>query len=287
MALSETLGEKELAVVQDTAEGLAIDLLASGELRYSRVTPMPANHDLLESEITRSFQAVGLPCSAVLAAGGLAYPEAEKKSTSPTLEARSGAALDRIGIDLETREERERRSKSAQSKRTRFAVLMCAAAALLALLVFVEWTEAAEEARIASAKWSMTLRKLRDQEKKLADEVTRLRSTEATLMRAFNPAQTPSDVLGAISNKTPQGVWLTGATFERGKIMYVRGTATNSESVATFLQSLTTEPRLRDVKLVFANNGEIDKVPVVQFSVQAFPVGNLPLVDPKKKGARK
>jgi Tfp pilus assembly protein PilN len=286
MALAETLGEHDLAVVQDTSEGLAIDLLAGGELRYSRVTPMPANHGLLESEIARSFQAVGLARFSVLAAGGFAYPDAEKKDPTPTLEALASAPLDRIGVHLETREERDRHARSAQMKRTRIAVLMCAAATLLALLVFVEWQEAAEKNRIANGKWALTLKKLREREKKLSDEVVKLRATESTLLRAFNPAQTPAEVLTTLSNRTPQGLWLTGVTFDRGKIMYLRGTASNSAAVTQFLQSLTTEPRLRDVKLVFANNGEIDKVPVVQFSIQAFPIGNLPLLDPKKKGAR-
>jgi Tfp pilus assembly protein PilN len=287
MALAESIGQRDIAVVQDTAEGLAIDLLAGGELRYSRVTPMPANNDLLESEITRSFQAVALPCTPVLAAGGFAYPEAEVKNPMPTLQALASAPLDRIGIKLETREERERRAKSIQAKRTRFAILLCAAAALLAFLVFVEWTEAAEQNRVATAKWNLALKKRRDLEKKLAKEVEALRSTESTLRRAFSPAQTPADVLATLSNRTPQGLWLTGVTFERGKVLYVRGTASNGGAVTAYYQSLTKEPRLRDVKLIFANNGEIDKVPVVQFSIQAFPVGNLPLVDAKKKGAKK
>ena len=104
-----------------------------------------------------------------------------------------------------------------------------------------------------------------------------------SIKRAFEPAQKASDVMTLIANQSPKGLWLTGITFERGKTTFVRGTSKDSAGVSDYLQALTTEERLRDVKLVFANNGDIDKTPVVQFSIQGFAVGNLPLVDAKKK----
>jgi Tfp pilus assembly protein PilN len=287
MLLGETLGYKDLAVVQDWSEGLAIDLLAGGELRYSRVAAMPANADLLESEITRSFQAVGLPCAPTLAAGGIAMADAEYRSPSPTLELLVGSALDRLGINIETRETREKRERARSANRNRLALLLCAAAALLALLVFLDWSDASEAVRQSEAKWKRGLSGKRTDAQRIESEVAKLRATEDTLNRAFYPAQSISDILTTVSNHAPTGVWLTGVTLERGKLMYLRGTSTNSEAVANFLQALNAEIRLRDVKLVFANNGEIDKRPVVQFAIQAFPVGNLPLIDPKKKAARK
>lgn len=287
MILADTMGHKDAAVVQQTREGLAIDLLAGGEVRYSRVAPMPANKALIESEITRSFQAVGLPCAPTIAAGGFPYPEAEFSTTATTLETLATRSMDKLGINLETREVREKRGKARHNNRTRLAVLMCASAALLALLVAVEWSDEAEKVRVGNQRWANTLRKTRDKLKKEETEVGKLAATNDTLKRAFSPAQTPNDVLTVISNHAPKDVWLTGLNMERGKIMYVRGTASTNAAVYTFLQALTAESRLRDVKLVFANNGEIEKTPVVQFSIQAFPVGNLPLVDPKKKGAKK
>jgi hypothetical protein len=83
-------------------------------------------------------------------------------------------------------------------------------------------------------------------------------------------------------------VWLTGFTAERGKPFTARGIAKTGDGVVQYLQALTLEQRLRDVKLVAsANNAKIDETPVVQFSISAFPIGNLTLADPEaKKSAR-
>jgi len=65
----------------------------------------------------------------------------------------------------------------------------------------------------------------------------------------------------------------------------VRGSARNSADVKQFLNNLEQQSRLRDVKLAFANTGKIEDTPVVQFSITAFPVGNLPLAQPERKRA--
>lgn len=287
MVLAESLSHPDGAVIQKTAEGLTIDLIAGGELRYSRITPFPSDPGLIDSEISRSFAAVGLACAPTIAAGGIVYPEAETVSATPTLEALTSIPLDRLGINLETAEVRAKRASAAQTKRVRLAVLMCAGALLLAFLAYDGYSEGAERVRISDGKWAMQLGKLRKERQSLEGDVSRLTATESSVQRAFAPAQKPAEVLTVVSNHVPKGVWLGGITFDRGKTMYIRGTSTTSEGVADYLQALTTEPRLRDVKLVFANNGDIEKTPVVQFSIQAFPVGNLPLIDAKKKGAKK
>ncbi|MBC8065799.1 MAG: PilN domain-containing protein [Chlorobia bacterium] len=287
MLLADSLGHKNAAVVQETSEGLAIDLVAEGELRYSRVAPMPANSELIEAEVERSFQGVGLSSAPIVAAGGFPFAQADQSTNVSTLEALATLPMEKIGLSLETRETRDSREKARQGSRTRLAVFMCAAAGLLALLVFVERSEAAEKLRVSNAKWQKELSGRRTDATRLEGEVAKLQATVQTLKRAFAPAQLPADVFTTVSNHAPKNLWLTGTTFERGKIMYVRGTSATSEALSDYLQELTTEPRLRDVKLVFANNAEIEKTPVVQFSIQAFPVGNLPLVDPKKKGAKK
>ena len=133
----------------------------------------------------------------------------------------------------------------------------------------------------------MQLGKLRKDRQALESDVSKMQATDSSLQRAFAPAQKPAEILTVVANHVPKGVWLGGITFDRGKTMYIRGTSTTSEGVAEYLNALTTEPRLREVKLVFANNGDIEKTPVVQFSIQAFPVGNLPLIDAKKKGPKK
>jgi hypothetical protein len=287
MILAESLSHPDSAVIQKTAEGLTIDLIAGGELRYSRITPFPGDPGLIDSEISRSFAAVGLACAPTIAAGGIQYPEAETMSAMPTIEALTTTSLDRLGVNLETQEVRAKRASAAQTNRTRLAVLLCAGSLLLAFLAYDGYAQGAEALRISNGKWAMQLGKLRKDRQALESEVSKLQATDGSLQRAFAPAQKPAEILTVVSNHVPKGVWLGGITFDRGKTMYIRGTSTTSEGVAEYLNALTTEPRLREVKLVFANNGDIEKTPVVQFSIQAFPVGNLPLIDAKKKGPKK
>jgi Tfp pilus assembly protein PilN len=102
---------------------------------------------------------------------------------------------------------------------------------------------------------------------------------------AFNPAQPISDVLTLVSNSVPDGAWLTGVTFERGKPLLIRGTALEGSAVTSYVEALALNERLRDVQLVFANNAEIEGTPVVQFSISAHVVGNLPLADSSNRRA--
>ena len=90
-----------------------------------------------------------------------------------------------------------------------------------------------------------------------------------------------------MSNDLPKNAWLTNVGVGRGQNIVIRGTATTGDDVAAYVQALSKEARLRDVKLIFANNSLIESTPVVQFSVSAFPVANLPLVDKVAKGAKK
>jgi hypothetical protein len=105
---------------------------------------------------------------------------------------------------------------------------------------------------------------------------------DTSLDLAFEPKQRLGDVTFLVNNLCPEGLWLTGLTIERGKLALIRGTAINGEAVYKYLDRLTTQDRFRDVKLVFANNGQIEKVSVVQFSISAHVVGNLPLAEAKK-----
>ncbi|HLO97838.1 MAG TPA: PilN domain-containing protein, partial [Fimbriimonas sp.] len=100
---------------------------------------------------------------------------------------------------------------------------------------------------------------------------------------AFQPAQKASDVLKVVSGLVPSGVWLTGVTFERGKVLQIRGTGTNPVAVSNYVRALTKQSRLRDVKLLFANSTDIEGTPAVQFSITAFPKGNVPILETGKK----
>jgi len=287
LLLAESLGHRDAAIVQKTAEGLSIDVLSGGELRYSRIAPLPPSAQLIDAEIGRTFAAVNLPCAPTIAAGGLEFPDADTISAIPSIEALATMPLDRLGINIETRESVEKREKVATANRSRLAILMCASAALVVALVWLDRADQAEVAQRGTAAWNGKLTKLRTERKKAQATLETTQKLADTTKRAFEPAQRVSDIFTTVTNHVPKSVWLTSVTFDRGKLMFIRGTATDSAGVGDYLGALTTEPRLRSVTLTFANNGEIDKTPVVQFSIQGFPVGNLPLVEAKKKGAVK
>ena len=127
------------------------------------------------------------------------------------------------------------------------------------------------------------LRSIRRTEQGKASEATKVRTA---LDRAFEPAQSPVDLVNVVAGQLPDGLWLTGFSAERGKPVQVRGTARRAEEVAVLVDRLSVSPRFRDVRLLFANGSKIDETPVVQFSITATAVGNLPLPDPDK-AARK
>jgi len=121
-------------------------------------------------------------------------------------------------------------------------------------------------------------------------QVTKAGKTSAVALevkRAFGPAQSTADVLTVLGNEAPNGVWLTGVTYERGRDLMLRGTATSNEAVGAYLDSLNQNTRFRDVKLAFANQSLIEATSVVQFSMTAHVVGNLPTVKTKKERGKK
>jgi Tfp pilus assembly protein PilN len=103
------------------------------------------------------------------------------------------------------------------------------------------------------------------------------------LTKAFIPAQKSSDILKVVSSLLPADTWLTGVTFERGKPILIRGTSKSPTLVSNFVSGLTKQKRFRDVRLMYANGGDIQGIPTVQFSINAFPVGNLPILETGKK----
>ena len=125
------------------------------------------------------------------------------------------------------------------------------------------------------------LRADRDKASKLAGDANTKAGRFKTIL---SPAQTSSEVLTLVSSRIPQGAWITGISYDRGKPVLIRGTALTSEAVTAYLDALNTEPRFKDAKLVFANNASIEESVVVNFSISLRAIGNVPL-DEQKKGS--
>ncbi len=189
-------------------------------------------------------------------------------------------------ISLEPAEERVARERKRRVGRTRFGVLMALASVLLIGYVWDERDRNEAVLRRGEGVWARQLgqlRSIRRTEQGKATEATKVRTT---LDRAFTPAQSPVDLVNVVTSQLPDGLWLTGFAAERGKSVQVRGTARRAEEVAVLVDRLSASPRFRDVRLLFANGSKIDETPVVQFSITATAVGNLPLPEPDK-AARK
>ncbi len=287
MMVARELGLPNCAVVQPTVEGIAIDIIADGELRYTRVTPASSDASAVEAEIMRTFAAAGVEAGPIVATEGIHLPHAIDARTTP-LEALGTAGAEMLHLNLEPAEVMLARERRRVSSRARVAALMCIAALLLAAYVFMDRADkqaAIDKLDRRNDKTLADLRKLRDAEGKKAGDTVNI---SHALTQAFQPGQSIGDVLSLVTNDAPTGVWLVGINEERGRPLTLRGTALNGEAVNAYYRKLTAETeRLREVKLVTYNDAEIDGKPVVQFAITAFPVGNTPVSEPKTKGAKK
>jgi Tfp pilus assembly protein PilN len=183
---------------------------------------------------------------------------------------------------FERSEDRARVAQRRIAARTRFGALMMAAALLLSVLVWVEHSDAQAVVTRAGGVWARELSKMRSIRDAETSKAQRAAAIESSIKSAFHPAQPLSDLTAVIADSLPASVWLTGLTVERGKPVQIRGTAIRSNDVAALVDRLTASSRFREVRLVFANSARIEQTQVIQFSITAVAVGNLPMPAPVK-----
>lgn len=277
---------KDCAAVSENTEGMNLDIIAGGELRYSRALPPDASNGHLAPEILRTFSAAGLRAAPTLAEG-MQIPSAEYTVAKSPLEALTGSGWSSPGVEFHLPETIQMQARSGRVNRARIAGLFCILAVLLAGSVYM--SNAKAQAAVDKAQYSANstvsvLRAKAQSEKLAADNEAAMAEV---LKRGFSPAQKLGDVVALVSNDLPKNAWLTNISVSRGQSLVLRGTAMTGDDVAQYVNSLSKEARLRDVKLIFANNTLIESTPVVLFSISAFPVGNLPLVDKTAKAGGK
>jgi Tfp pilus assembly protein PilN len=200
----------------------------------------------------------------------------------------AAAHLSRFGefnpiLDLEPEEYRDKRVEQARVKKHRQSYLVFAAGLVIAAFTANEALLDGDVRSKAEKKAKKQLDQISEVTKTQESKVSTLKPRTDLMKRAFMPAQKSSDVIKVASLLVPKGVWLTGLVVERGKPVQIRGSATNSQAVAAYLDSLTKQKRFRDVRLLFSNRSETEGTSIVQFSITAFPVGNLPIVETGKK----
>jgi len=282
--LAESLGRRDAAIVEQTDDLASVDLIVDGVLRYSRVVAPGAP---VEVEVSRTYNAAGLPCSAIVAAGNALVGDADQTTHATALASLADIAVDRLKIDLTLPEVLAARELASRRRRQALALLVLGIGIVVAVMSFMDYNDAASKASAQKAQ-NLVLLKPFDSDvtnaKALSD---RENSIAQTLDVAFKPAQKIYDMTTLASNLVPAGLWLTGMSIERGKQMTVRGTATSNDAVASYVDALRKQAkgRFRNVDLTFANDATIEKIPVVQFSISMFPVGNLPIALQQKAGA--
>ena len=281
--LAQTTGHLDCAVVGTDLSGIGIDIVSHGALVNSRVT---VNSAALQSEVCRTHQVAGLPCGDAIAAGDVQFPEAQHHSRGTSLEMLCTPNSAAIHINLRLPEAVEAERAKIKRNAISRSIILCTGAAAIWAFVVNDYTDRQSNVdKLAASQAKETKRLVGIQtafEKKAVDAA----ALTSLVAGSFKCAQSFGDLIVVVNNRVPQGVWLTGISVERGKEIMIRGTAKTSVDVANFTTNLKQEERLRDVHLSFANNGTIDKTQVVQFSISAFPIGNLPLSDLTKKGKK-
>ena len=211
-------------------------------------------------------------------------------STSPDIVGASftsgpiAALLPAIGsdIDLEPEDIREAKEKKARAYRHRMAYLTFAAGIAITALVVNDFLTRSDEVAKKQRKADVQVASVKKMKALYEDKITKLDPQAKQVKLAFAPAQRISDIAFIVSGLVPKGAWLTGLTIERGKTITIRGTAKDADQIASFVKSLGEQNRFRDVKLIQVSSGTIESAPVFQFTVNAFPVGNLPIMDQGK-----
>lgn len=272
VALQE--GKTSALVLGEIQGGYSLDVVQGGAVRLSRA--VPADSDLVR-EAQRTLAASGVGELPWLTTGKLSLPNAQRAAGSVLTHLHKA-----LPVAFELTEDRLKASKAKLATRTRLGLLMTVSALLLATLIWLDYDEKAAKVRRGEGTWARELSKLRSIRDAKAKTASAATTVESTLRSAYTPGQNLSDVAAVIGDSLPSNAWLTGLSLERGKPIQIRGTASHDNDVARFMDTLGSSKRFRDVKLLFANGSKIEETQVVQFSVTAVAVGNLPLPTAKK-----
>jgi Tfp pilus assembly protein PilN len=264
-------GLREAILVERFGEDANVDVITRGMLQSSR--QIPVAEALTAVNQVRSLATEG----AVVAETGLRLDLATQQ-----LAGTHGSQLtaDRaFPVDLEPETYRTKREEGARRKRHTQSYLVGAAGLVISLYTATMYLDNADAESKMQAKLKKHVKTLEERTNRVTTDLAKFQKPYAQLKRGFEPAQKFTDILAVVSTLVPKGVWLSGVNLERGKTLQLRGTAKNAEQVNDYLASLTKQQRLRDVRLVFLTTGEIEDQPVVQFSISAFPIGNLPTIE--------
>lgn len=271
-------GHASATVVELREDGAGIDLIENGEVVYSRLATPGAS---AEVEINRARAASGLHQSPVIKCG-------TDSAAGPTeLTKTLIESFDEQMIVIQSPKVVAHQERAVVANRSRLAMLLGVAAIGVVALVWDGRDQAESAVQKQRVKFTNAIRgahRLRDGAN---SEFSKFAAIDTDLDRAFEPAQPVGDVVTLAGNNAPNDIWLSAISLERGKPLLLRGVAISNEAVGAYLEALTNDDRFRDVKLVFANQAVLESTNVVQFSMSAHVVGNLPAAKTKQERRKK
>jgi hypothetical protein len=309
VALAESLSRTAGAIVTREADGIGIDIIEGKQLRYSRLSTNTANPT---AEVCRTYTVAGLATAEIIASSGMHFADSDVSTPVSTLEALISSPHGLPEINLEVPEAVALRAKKAHDQRQAIAMFCFIGALGLSGFTYYDYNAKLAAVEDLKSRQTASLAKLTKQQKAQQAILATLISPRAlgkligdkklaatpfdgssddaqsAIDLGFNYGQKFSDVVTVVVNNVPPGLWINGISLERGKRLVLRGEAKTNEQVSAFVRSLSTQDqntdqqRMRDVRLEFTNNSLIEQTPIVQFTVSAFPIGNVPLSDPTK-----
>lgn len=282
--LASDLGETRVAIVQDSSEGLAIDLIEDGLLKASRIVPQPDSAGEIISEVNRSWAMSKSDPGRIAAAGGLVFDGADIATPMSSLAAMS---VEPPELDLEDPNTIANREMGKIKRARSVAVATWVAAAACAITIMYYRAADAKAVQAADKAWQNKTRALRVSTDRARGEASKLSTQGVTLTAAFEPKQFVGDLAVIYATSAPKDLWLTGMNIERGKTSTIRGVSLTHQAVSAYLETLASTERFRDIKLNFMNDGEIEDSPVVNFSISMHIIGNFPLQEDMPKSSTK
>lgn len=184
---------------------------------------------------------------------------------------RGASKLDLVPEEIE-------RERTAARIKARIKAVVAAVLALVALAAYFGSGVIAEHQREQKI-----LRELNRRAEAVVQQANRLQARRlflanqlSALQEALYPQYPILDVIREISDRAPQGVWLTGITFEKGKPLTVRGAALSHTLAATYADELKRSPCFVEVNAGYSNEVTIGDKKIVQFSITCVVKGNEP-----------
>ncbi len=276
-------GEGTCLVAQFALDGVALDLVEGGAIVHSRVAPA-VGAGVIQTEIDRTLKAAKAEGATIVTVGGLEL--AGHKSFADGGLAALATFMPHVDLRLPEQVARDNQGKVLAARRLAF--LSLGAMVCIGALVTMDREDAARKVAKAKSGMERQVKSQKDLAGTLSSRLAVFSKVEEFASDGLRPRHYLSDIVTLAANSTPEGLWLTGLSVERGRDVSIRGTAKSEAAVSEFVGELAASDRLSDVRLVFSNKGDIDDFPVVLFSVTAHAVGNLPLTKVEaQKGAKK